>query len=307
MKVIMVNCFCTELPNSGNPAAVVFDFSGDQAERQKLAKQLNLPVTVFIDNAEAVTPVLQFFYPGMETNLCLHGALAAVYILLKQRKLDNIVVSTTSGKLLEAIKYGETAVQIKVSAEPAPIYTVDPVVLTQLLNVVADEISKDLPMTVASVGSPKLLVPVKSFAILSALTPDFVRIKQWSLDNQINGLYVYAQESSFPLLFQARNFNPKTGQNEDAATGVAAAALASVLRKDLLVKQGQSLDKPSLIMVTYRRPEEIYVGGKALEQVVKIKVPNSRTRKAMDELESSKGKRLKNIRALMEDLDNEDD
>ena len=37
-----------------------------------------------------------------------------------------------------------------------------------------------------------------------------------------------------------------------------------------------------------------------------IKVPNSHTRKAMIELESGKGKRLKNIHALMEDL-NEDD
>lgn len=37
-----------------------------------------------------------------------------------------------------------------------------------------------------------------------------------------------------------------------------------------------------------------------------IKVPNSHTQKAIMELESGKGKRYRNIRALMEDL-NEDD
>lgn len=37
-----------------------------------------------------------------------------------------------------------------------------------------------------------------------------------------------------------------------------------------------------------------------------IKVPNSHTRKAITELESGKGKRFKNIKTLMEDL-NEDD
>lgn len=37
-----------------------------------------------------------------------------------------------------------------------------------------------------------------------------------------------------------------------------------------------------------------------------IKVPNSRTRKAITELESGKGKRFHSIKALMEDL-NEDD
>ena len=38
-----------------------------------------------------------------------------------------------------------------------------------------------------------------------------------------------------------------------------------------------------------------------------IKVPNSRTRKAMAELESGKGKRYRSIHALMKDLNNEDD
>ncbi|MCA9508350.1 MAG: type II toxin-antitoxin system RelB/DinJ family antitoxin [Myxococcales bacterium] len=37
-----------------------------------------------------------------------------------------------------------------------------------------------------------------------------------------------------------------------------------------------------------------------------VRVPNTRTRKAIDELESGKGKRFKNIKSFMEDL-NEDD
>ncbi len=38
-----------------------------------------------------------------------------------------------------------------------------------------------------------------------------------------------------------------------------------------------------------------------------IKVPNARTRKAMAELESKKGKRFSSIDSFMEDLNNEDD
>ena len=38
-----------------------------------------------------------------------------------------------------------------------------------------------------------------------------------------------------------------------------------------------------------------------------IKVPNARTRKAMDELESGKGKKFSNIDSFLEDLNNEDD
>ncbi|MBS0351683.1 MAG: PhzF family phenazine biosynthesis protein, partial [Proteobacteria bacterium] len=89
--------------------------------------------------------------------------------------------------------------------------------------------------------------------------------KQWSLDNGINGLYVYALESTDPLLLQARAFNPKTGQNEDAATGVAAAALSLVFKKNLIIKQGHFIGKSSQLMITYHHPEEIYVGGRIVE------------------------------------------
>jgi trans-2,3-dihydro-3-hydroxyanthranilate isomerase len=243
MKILY--CFCTDLPDSGNPAGVIFDFSGGKTEKQKLAQQRQLPVIVFIEQANSSIPILQFFYPNIEMNLCLHGALAAVFLLMK---LDHQVV------------------QIKVSAEPAPTYVPDLELLKQPLNLSdVGKISTDLPLTVASVGSPKLFIPLRSPEILATLHPNFDLIKQWSLDNKINGLYVYAPESTDPLLLQARAFNPKTGQNEDAATGVAAAALALIFRKNLIINQGHFIGKSSQLMVTYRKSEEIYVGGKIIE------------------------------------------
>jgi predicted PhzF superfamily epimerase YddE/YHI9 len=72
MKILY--CFCTDLPHSGNPAGVIFDFSGDKNEKQKLAQQVQLPVLVFVEQVDSPMPVLQFFYPNLEMNLCLHGA-----------------------------------------------------------------------------------------------------------------------------------------------------------------------------------------------------------------------------------------
>ena len=265
MKIF--NCFCTDSPNTGNPAGIIFDFPGDKAEKQKLAHQLQLPVTVFIDRADSLIPVLYFFYPDIEMNVCLHGALAAVFILLNRRKTQHITVSNAIGTLFEAIKLDNNIVQIKVSAESPPAYTIDPVTVVQLLNLVDfSEVSQDLPLTVASVGSPKLLVPLKSLTTLAALHPDFDFIKKWSFENRINGLYIYVQDSSENNLFSARAFNPKTGQNEDAATGVAGAALALALKKNIIIKQGQFMDRPSMLIITYHTPEEIYVGGRIVEQ-----------------------------------------
>ncbi len=48
MKVLC--CFCTDLPNSENPAGVIFNFPGDKAEKQKLAQQLQLMVFIAKDN-----------------------------------------------------------------------------------------------------------------------------------------------------------------------------------------------------------------------------------------------------------------
>jgi trans-2,3-dihydro-3-hydroxyanthranilate isomerase len=267
MKIL--NCFCTDLPNSGNPAGVIFDFAGDRIEKQKLAQQRQLPVIVFIDQVDSDVPVLQFFYPNIETNLCLHGALAAVFLLMNQRRADYITVSNAVGTLLQAIKLDNQVAQIKVSAEPAPTYNPDQKMLKKLLNLDDfNEISTDLPMVVASVGSPKLFVPLRSTEALATLHPNFDLIKQWSLEHKINGLYVYTSESKDPQLLQARAFNPKTGQNEDAATGVAAAALALVFKKNLIIKQGHFINKPSQLMVTYRNSEEIYVGGKVIANEV---------------------------------------
>lgn len=140
---------------------------------------------------------MQFFYPNVETNLCLHGALAAVVLLMSQRRVNHITVSNAVGKLLQAIKLDDKVVQIKVSAEPAPTYNPDQKVLKQLLSLTdLGEISTDFPMTVASVGSPKVLVPLRTAEALATLRPNFDLIKQWSL--------CLALGSADPLLLQAR-------------------------------------------------------------------------------------------------------
>ncbi len=71
---------------------------------------------------------------------------------------------------------------------------------------------------VASIGSPKLLIPIKQLDILATLNPKFDFIKKWSIENGINGLYVYSADvNNKNHNYVARGFNPKGGKNEDAA------------------------------------------------------------------------------------------
>ena len=263
----IVKAFCTEAAGSGNPAAVILNFQGDDLAKQQIAKQFMLPVTVFVTHSDTIKPILQFFYPEMEMNLCLHGALAAMHVIMTQNAVQSFTCSTAAGKLLQAIKTDDN-VQIKLSSESTPKCLINSELIAELLNLKnTGAIDLDLPLQTASVGSPKLLVPLKSSETLAGLNPNFDLIKAWSLENKVNGLYVYAQDQRQSGYFYARGFNPKTGHHEDAATGVAAAALAATLKKNIKVRQGDAINKPSLILVDYINPEEIYVGGKTITEV----------------------------------------
>lgn len=241
----------------GNPAAVIIDFNGNDNEKQQLAEKLNLPVIVFVENNHI--PKLRFFYPEREMPLCLHGILAAGYYLMQASNQLTCTVSVQN-RTLQLFKQ-DNIVQVAVSASAKEIEppTFDNSLIQQMLNLKnQDDIDLYLPQTIKSVGSPKLLIPLISPTILHSLKPNFDLIKRWSIENQVNGLYVYAKQDNH---FIARGFNPKGGHNEDAATGVAAAALALAFERSITVYQGRVLHKVCKLEVVYHNPQHILVGG----------------------------------------------
>jgi trans-2,3-dihydro-3-hydroxyanthranilate isomerase len=267
MEIDIINCFCTEETSSGNPAAIVKNFIADSNEKQKLAKKLGMPVTVFVSHIKNENYNLEFFYPDTEMPLCLHGTMGAAYILLKDTALNNLVCITKSKSKLLIRNEGDI-IQVLVSSDRVPEVIPNKLEICKMLNLKGiNEIETEFPLTVSSVGSPKLLVPLISLESLARLKPNFDLIAQWSIKNQINGLYVYvkvSQDNTFD--FYARGFNPKTGHNEDAATGVAAAALALFLKKSILVGQGAFIQRPSEINVSYDCPKNIWVGGRVCQR-----------------------------------------
>lgn len=260
MKTYLVNCFCSNLMNSGNPAAIVLNFDEDNESKLAYANELHQPVTVYISSL-GQKPTLEFYYPDSKMPLCLHGALAAAVILLKDSNMQDIFLITENGENFEVKKDQEDNLQIEVSMSITKSIEINEHEIAKMLNIDLNAFDDNLPLTMASAGSPKLLVPIKALQDHQQLEPNFEKIKQWSIDNHINGIYTYT-----PLKknsnYYARGFNPKTGHNEDAATGVAAAVLASVLEKSIIVEQGHALNRPCSIHVTYNNQQSIWVGGK---------------------------------------------
>lgn len=268
MKLNRFFCFTREgVSESGNLAIVIEEFTGQDHEKQNLATALNCPVTVFIENSETDLPLLRFFYPALEMELCAHGILAGAFLLMQRRKVNILQVMTRSGKMI-SLQRQENLVQLTLEKNPSVVVDLNLAAIQAMLRCTAEQLDPNLPLCVASVGSPKLLIPLRQRSTLDALQPDFALIKSWSHSLNINGLYVYTQDVS-EVDFAARGFNPKGGLNEDPATGVAAGALIAALlltpQTDFSVDQGDSMGRPSRLYLS-RREETILVGGRVLFQ-----------------------------------------
>ncbi len=267
MDIQSYACFCRGDSKSGNLAAIVQNFVGDDSEKQAIAAKLNFPVTVFIEDAEI--PILQFFYPTSESVLCLHGMLATGKYLMHLRNTDTLTVQIQSGQMLQMMRQGDRVQVLMPHAEILPV-KIDLAMIAKMLDINVDQLDSSLPCVAASLGSPKLLVPIKAAVILNQLQPDFDFIKKWSIENQINGLYVYSADAPSGVDFIARGFNPKGGWNEDAATGVAAGTFISVLpksgQKDFVIDQGDTMEEPSRIYVSLAEDGQVLVGGEIHEQ-----------------------------------------
>ena len=110
-----------------------------------------------------------------------------------------------------------------------------------------------------SAGSAKLLLELDNTESLRRLTPNLARIVAWGREAGVNGCYVYARLDDG--VYQGRNFNHLDPALEDAATGVAAAALSLHLRRALVLRQGDWQGNPCELRTRFGG-EWVEVGGR---------------------------------------------
>ena len=135
----------------------------------------------------------------------------------------------------------------------------------------------DLPIQNAVTSRVKTLIPMKSVAHLQALTTDMALTEKCCERIASTGLYPYAVADQAERRFEARQFPKSSGYPEDAATGIAAAALAFGLLKNGLVArdsgritilQGRAMNALSEIRVRIGfadgRPVGCLLGGEVM-------------------------------------------
>jgi PhzF family phenazine biosynthesis protein len=221
--------------------------------------------------------------------MCGHATLGISWLMSKLGMIsDNLRILTKSGIVdVKVTKtYDTDGEEMWVDVSQPRYKVMDRVeqsdhvnAILSVLGISKDDLAPGLHVQNAATSRVKTLIPLKSVHLLNTLQPDFPRVKELCQTIGSTGLYPYAISNLALQEYEARQFPQNVGYPEDAATGIAASALAfgllangSVLNTDQSVKvrQGTSMGKPSEISVRFQKSGDdvdgCWIGGTAMFQ-----------------------------------------
>jgi PhzF family phenazine biosynthesis protein len=269
----------------GNPAPIVADAAGmSDAEMHRVAKDAGHE-SGFVLPAPPGSDCdfeFRFWVPNHEMEMCGHATVGALWLLDQLGRLpgDQIAVWTKSGRIdARIVGRGPEGAHVEITQPQAQLREVsNDTHKAEIVSVLGLTLKELAPHRIQNACTSRLktLVPLRSPAVLDGLRPDYPRIKQVCAQLGSTGLFPYAPANLKTQTFDARQFPNFSGYPEDAATGIAAAALAfGVLENGLVeaterpiyVQQGRAMGRPSKIVVRFRldatgHVEGCWVGGK---------------------------------------------
>ena len=250
-------------PGGGNPAPVILDAMDMSSDQMRaIAKTYGHESVFVLPPPDAASDFrFRFFVPNHEMEMCGHATVGAVWLLQRLGRLPGkqIRVATLSGIVQARV----TQTGIEISQPKGRLEDLPDAdhAIGDILSVLGIDKTALAPLPVwnASTSRVKTLIPLKSVAILDGLSPDFGEMEQVCEKIGSTGLYPFAVSDAEAGIFDARQFPKSSGYPEDAATGIAAAALAfgllesghAAATETVRVRQGQAMGRPSEIRVRF--------------------------------------------------------
>lgn len=187
--------------------------------------------------------------------------MAAITVALRDGKLksERIRVETLNGIFrVTCVKDGQRLLVTLEQNRPALGQAVPASMVALALRIGIEDVVVATPVESVSVSRPKLLVPLRDSRVLDKLEPDFDALSTLCDAFRVTGVYPFTRDTDKANAdVEARQFPLRAGFPEDAATGVAAAALGAYLVKydrqsrtgehRLRIAQGYAMSAPSLI------------------------------------------------------------
>jgi len=269
IRVYHVDAF-TSVKFGGNTAGVILDAEKlSESEMQKIAKELNLPESVFLlpSTDEAADYKVRYFTPAEEINFCGHATVGLTWLLATEMGLsdekDGIVLETNVGHI-PVIWHKENGniktVEMTQVAPKTEGFEIQLDTLSSLIGVKEESIDQNLPIKLANTGNWHLLVPMKSKEDIDAANPDWSSLAKHNKEHQISTTHLYTFHTDDEYDLYTRDFAPGIGINEDPVTGAANGALAGFLflegmiskneTTNLKIAQGNAIGRPGTLYIT---------------------------------------------------------
>jgi trans-2,3-dihydro-3-hydroxyanthranilate isomerase len=260
----------------GSPTAVLDDAPLSHAQRCSLAGLMGTSHAVFVsvedDAAHGWDVSLRYFTGAGELPACGHGTVAALTVLAQRsgRTRHRVTVRTAERVLTGWVTRANG--RFEAAFEPGPIGLRAPAAdeirpVLEALDAASRIMLRDA--CVATVGRPRLLVPVSTRAVIAALTPDFDQLRDACDRLGLLGCYAYSPPAIDGRL-AARMFAPSIGVDEDIANANSTACLGAYLAEQggtgIAVDMGDALGTPATITATVQRDRSgpvVRVGGRA--------------------------------------------
>lgn len=257
-------------PGGGNPVPLVADASALSSE-----DMIGIARATGHESAFVLAPTmagadwrLRFFVPQHEMEMCGHATVGTLWAMRQWKRWHTPTarVQTLSG--LVDVEWDAAAGRVWISQPAVKAQVLSPAQASRVAAVLGLPVGAVPEMTNASTSRVKTLVPMPDAAALQALQPDFASMEALCESIGSTGLYPYALAGSTvqgdPVV-AARQFPKSSGYPEDAATGIAAAALWGHLAATGViaigtpgpgvvcnVRQGDAMGRPSVIEVRPR-------------------------------------------------------
>ena len=266
-NVFLVNVFSNG-PKGGNPAPIVVDARELDSEAMRLIAARHGHESAFVfPGREGCDYQFRFFVPNHEMEMCGHATLGAIWLLnrLGQLSRSTVSIATLSGPVQARVGGGQASV-----SQPRGWYKniEDPGAVRDVLGLRPSDLL-DRPLLNAATSRIKTLVPLRSVELLNGLRPDFAQVATVCDAIGSTGLYPFAVLDPEQAIFSARQFPRSSGYPEDAATGIAATALAwsawelgLTSKHRVVVRQGEAMGRPSQITVE-REDDRCWLSGHA--------------------------------------------
>ncbi|MFG1413683.1 PhzF family phenazine biosynthesis isomerase [Xanthobacter sp. VTT E-85241] len=280
-EIELVKVF-THMGRGGNPCPIAVDATGLSDEHMRSVAQHFGHESGFVlpsPNIDA-NYTFRFWVPRHEMEMCGHATIGALWVLATKGGLvaDEVRIETLSGPVTGYVdRRNPEDPSVEITQPVGEVVDLTPSEEEDVLS--ALHISRahllDLPLQNAVTSRVKTLIPMKDIRYLNELVTDMKRTELCCERIGSTGLYPYAIEHQGQRRFEARQFPKSSGYPEDAATGIAAAALAFGLLKNGLIEptstritifQGRAMDSLSEIRVRLGfadgRPLGCLLGGR---------------------------------------------